>query len=240
MALAMSTVAKACMTKRRELGRTTGGLTVAGIIVPLGWFTAAIVGELLAASVGLAHYATALQQACGLAWLLLCYAGYRWLNIAGAELVGPTALQARPLMLGTLAVAAAYLGHFAYAKATGLPQETWMATLYSGKSPAAIAVFVLVACTLIPIAEEVTYRYFLLGAIPYKRSGPLKMTAIAMTALLFAGIHRLQYSGWDTFVLLLFLGVVFAWARIWSEGMVVPIALHAMAVVLGLMLNELR
>lgn len=86
--------------------------------------------------------------------------------------------------------------------------------------------FFWVAVVVAPIVEEVFFRHFFLRAFPYARSTGWTIVAVAVTSVFFSVVH-LQYTCSVSFVSLFLLGVVYAYARIVSGGLLLPILLHA-------------
>lgn len=84
------------------------------------------------------------------------------------------------------------------------------------------AAFIFVVVILGPVAEEVLFRGVLLS---WARSWMKDATAIVATALLFALIHPQYGLGMGTIFVY---GLIFAWARIKSGDLVVPILLHVL------------
>ena len=87
---------------------------------------------------------------------------------------------------------------------------------------------------LAPLGEELAFRHFLLNLFPFGK--PLWAgVAIVVTALAFASIH-LQYTFKSTVVLLFVLALMLAYARVKTGGLLVPMAMHACASLLALVL----
>ena len=88
--------------------------------------------------------------------------------------------------------------------------------------------------TIAPLGEELAFRHFLLNLFPFRK--PLWAgVAIVVTALAFASIH-LQYTFKSTVVLLFVLALMLAYARVKTGGLLVPMAMHACASLLALVL----
>jgi len=209
-----------------------GALTWVGWLLLLSGVSIAIQQE------PLSGYRLAISHIAGLGWLLASYWLYRRKAIAGSG-IGVPASQ-RVWMLGSAGILAIYLVHFAFTLAAGTPREPFMALLYVNKTPADIAVLLLTACVIAPVAEELAYRYFLLGALPYRRGKGWAVAAGLLTSVVFMGMHVPQYVYPSTWAVMFAVACVFAWARIASGGLVAPIALHALASAVALVSNELR
>lgn len=139
---------------------------------------------------------------------------------------------------GILAVSAINLATYGTALWLGQPREVSMASLYDHKTPAQIAI--MVACLLIlpPIAEELAFRHFLLSLLPFKANGWIATVAVVGTASFFSYQHHASYQYLTTFLALFALGIVFASARIRSDGLVLPIGLHAYAIAFALACDQ--
>lgn len=98
-----------------------------------------------------------------------------------------------------------------------------MASLYSLKTTAQNVVMVISLLALPPIVEELALRHFLLSILPFKANRKIAVVAVVTTTRLFSVQHR-HYDNLTTYLLLFALGVVFAWARIRSNGIALPIA----------------
>ncbi|MFI8383261.1 lysostaphin resistance A-like protein [Pseudomonas sp. NPDC079086] len=92
----------------------------------------------------------------------------------------------------------------------------------SGSKPYFFWLTVVVA----PVFEEVFFRFFLLRAFPYARSFNWALFSVIFTSLLFSAVH-IHYSCAVSFISLFLMGVLFAYARILSGGLALPVLLHA-------------
>lgn len=144
----------------------------------------------------------------------------------------------RHLMLGILTVSAIYLATYGTALLLGQPREISMVHLYDFKTPVQIAVMVACLLLLPPIVEEVAFRHFLLSLFPFKANGQIAMIAAIGTAGFFSYQHHAVYQHPTTFLALFALGFVFARARIFSDGLALPISLHAYAIAFALVCDQ--
>ncbi|MFL1555916.1 MULTISPECIES: CPBP family intramembrane glutamic endopeptidase [unclassified Pseudomonas] len=138
----------------------------------------------------------------------------------------------KPLRLGAIALVAAYALCGLAVSALGLPREAFMAQMYSGLTQWQTLIKLASLIILPPIAEELMMRHYLLRLFPYERSVAWKWIAVIVTSALFASLHT-QYASSTTMTLIFVLGCLFAWARIASGGLLVPILLHMLAEVVG-------
>ena len=138
---------------------------------------------------------------------------------------------------GVLAVSLLYIAAHGAELWLGHPREATMASLYSMKTTAQNVVMVISLLVLPPIVEELAFRHFLLSVLPFKANRKIAVIAVITTALLFSALHR-HYDNLTTYLLLFSLGVVFARARIRSDGVALPIALHCYAVAFALICDQ--
>jgi membrane protease YdiL (CAAX protease family) len=88
--------------------------------------------------------------------------------------------------------------------------------------PSALAVRVLFATFIYPVAEEFFFRGFLLGLITRKAGA---IAGIVATAVLFTGLHGLQ-GPWIGGLQVLADGLFFAFVRLRSGSLLLPVAFH--------------
>ena len=88
--------------------------------------------------------------------------------------------------------------------------------------PSALAMRIVFASVIYPIAEEFFFRGFLLGVIT-RRAGPL--VAILATAVLFTALHSLGGS-WLGALQIFVDGVFFAYVRWRSGSLLLPMVFH--------------
>jgi|GEM_PF-2044781 len=167
--------------------------------------------------------------------LLAMFAAHRRWCFPDIRFVGD--LRAGLILRGVVAVSVIYLVVYGAALWLGQPREPIMVKLYDFKTPAQIAIMLASLLILPPIVEELAFRHFLLSVLPFKANGWIAGIAITGTAAFFAFQHT-GYQYLTTFAGLFALGVVFALARIRSNGMVLPIGLHAYAVAFALACDQ--
>lgn len=89
----------------------------------------------------------------------------------------------------------------------------------------ALALRVLFVGLIYPFAEELFFRGFLLGFITRKAGA---LAGIVVTALLFTALHSLSAGGWMGPLLLFTDGAYFAFARLRSGSLLLPLAFHVL------------
>ena len=87
----------------------------------------------------------------------------------------------------------------------------------------ALALRVLFVGLVYPAAEELFFRGFLLGLITRKAGA---LAGIVATALAFAALHGLAADGWIGPLLLFTDGAYFAFVRLRSGSLLLPVAFH--------------
>lgn len=135
----------------------------------------------------------------------------------------------RDVYFGIAAITLIYAAATIYAISVGQPREIVMVTLYNAKTTTQNAIMVASLLVLPPIVEEVAFRHFLLSTLPYKLGRSVSIVAVVATAAFFAYEHP-GYQYLSTDLLLFAVGCVLAVARIRSDGMVLPMALHSLAI----------
>ncbi|WP_372242131.1 CPBP family intramembrane glutamic endopeptidase [Pseudomonas sp. Fl4BN1] len=143
-----------------------------------------------------------------------------------------------PLRIGALCMFAAYALCGVAVATLGLPEEAFMTELLAGLTTWQTLIKVASLIVVPPIAEELFFRHYLLRLFPYENSQVWKWVAIITSAAIFSGLHS-QYGNASTFALIFASGCIFAVARIVSGGLLVPIALHALAEVFAISLDTL-
>lgn len=89
-------------------------------------------------------------------------------------------------------------------------------------APAALAIRIMFAAFVYPVAEEFFFRGFLLGLIT-RKAGPI--VGIVATAVLFTALHGLQ-GPWIGGLQILADGLFFGFVRVRSGALVLPIGFH--------------
>jgi uncharacterized protein len=210
------------------------GLFILGVFTWLAWLAVLATASRFAPS----GYQIAVGHSAGLTGLgLAClFYGRRCFG----SLWAGTPVDRKEWALAGTAVLAIYLLNFGYTKAFGIPPEPWMANAYVGKTPFQIAALLVAVVAVVPVAEEMAFRYFLFGTVPFKSNRACAIGVVAVTAAIFALVHAAQYRNPSTLIVMFSLGVAFGVARIVSGGLALPIAMHMGSAVVGGLLNELR
>ncbi|WP_334070733.1 CPBP family intramembrane glutamic endopeptidase [Burkholderia ambifaria] len=168
--------------------------------------------------------------------LLALFAAHRRWCFPDIRFIGD--IRRQHVVQGIAAVSAIYLAAYATTLWLGQPREVTMATLYDHKTPTQIAVMVACLLLLPPAVEELAFRHFLLSILPFKRNRWVAAVAVVATATFFSYQHHTSYQFMTTFLALFALGLVFALARIRSDGLVLPISLHAYAIAFALTCDQ--
>ena len=134
----------------------------------------------------------------------------------------------KDLAIGLSAVTILYVAVFTAAHYIGNPREPSMVSLYQFKTDYQVAVLLISILILPPIVEELLYRHFILTALPVFKDRFTAILAILLTAMLFAWVHKYEYT--LTYVSLFLVGIIFGVARVHSKGMLLPILLHSYAI----------
>ncbi|MGU8077254.1 CPBP family intramembrane glutamic endopeptidase [Burkholderia pyrrocinia] len=92
------------------------------------------------------------------------------------------------------------------------------------------------ATTPPPIVEELAFRHFLLSILPFRANRTVATIAAIATAVYFSHVH--DYQHWTTDAEIFLVGVILAIARIRTNGMLLPIALHAYTIALALLMDQ--
>lgn len=163
----------------------------------------------------------------GVVFLLVIAIPYhKWI----APLEVGRALQRRSI-LPMILVVVLYLSCFGYETLIGQPPEPWMVD-FLGQSQWQMFLALITSLVLAPIGEEILFRGILLNMFCSSRTWVL-WSGVVLVALFFAWIHH-QHTSISTTVQLFALSVVFSWARLRSGGLLLPVLLHALASVLGI------
>jgi len=183
----------------------------------------------------LIHYGVLVNDGPAALLLLAMFMAHKWCCFPDIRFVGN--IRAGFVFRGILAVTAIYLATEGAALWFQIPREHYMKTLYDFKTPIQIAVMLMSLLILVPIAEELAFRHFLFSVLPFKKNKWIAYAAIIGTAACFSFRHP-QYINWLTYVQMFMLGVIFALARIQSNGVVLSFGLHAYAVICALVCDQ--
>ncbi|MBF6043395.1 CPBP family intramembrane metalloprotease [Pseudomonas sp. WS 5503] len=115
----------------------------------------------------------------------------------------------------------------------GYGRETFMISFLGGLSALEKLLCLVMLLALPPISEELLYRHFLMRLFPMN-SRFWQWTAILITSTLFMLMHS-QYAHWPSFALIGSLAVLFAYARVRTGGILVPVLLHSFAEICGML-----
>jgi len=141
------------------------------------------------------------------------------------------------IVAGVATITLIYLAGNALELLLQQPREQNMAGMFQSLTAFQIVVKTGALIVLPPIVEELAFRHFLLSFFPFRANSRIATLAVVATALYFSHVHTYQY--WTTDVTIFLVGVVFAIARIRSNGMVLSIMLHAYAIAFGLAMDQL-
>lgn len=146
--------------------------------------------------------------------------------------------QVRQYGIGVGALLSAYAITYAVSLGMGLPREAQMTNLGSGLTQLEWFAMATALVVLAPLFEELMFRHFILSMIPYQQGIWMAVVATLFSAVLFTAAHSFAY--WPTYALIFVCGLIFTVARIKSDGFLLPITLHASAIVIGLSADYLR
>lgn len=206
------------------------GLLACGIwLISTAW----IVGQF---TPGTQHgYSVPVQFGLPALLLLAAFAAHKRWCFPDIRFVGD--VRRSVVVQGLVAVTIIYLAVYGAALWMGQPREPRMMRLYDGLTPVQIAVMLASMPILVPVVEELVFRHFLLSVLPFKKNGWVAGVAVVVMAVLFALGHT-SYEYTTTYVLLFALGVVLALARIRTDGLALPMGLHAYAIVFALVCDQ--
>ncbi|MBM2765047.1 CPBP family intramembrane glutamic endopeptidase [Burkholderia anthina] len=182
------------------------------------------------------HYTIAVFYGPSALLLLALFAAHKRWYFPNIRFIGD--IRHQHIVQGILAVSAIYLAAYGTALWLRQPREVSMTILYDHKTPAQIAVMVACLLLLPPIVEELAFRHFLLSLLPFKANRWIATVAVVGTATFFSYQHHTSYQYLTTFLTLFALGLVFALARIRSDGLALPISLHAYAIAFALVCDQ--
>lgn len=185
----------------------------------IGWYALSIFAAMLPGFAGLFRSGMAIPALVVCFWLpytLIIWRHYQ--NHYGTLPLGKVTLS------GLILPAIALFMLVIIQQFTGSP-EPWMQSIE--RLPVlSLVLLALTATLLVPIAEEVIFRGFLLNAGEgYGKVG--KNVAMLMASALFAFSHS-QYQNATTFISLFIFSVILCLARVYSGSLIVPIVLHGL------------
>lgn len=146
---------------------------------------------------------------------------------------------ARVTTILAVAVTAVYLLTWLYEWAAGVPSEDFMRTFFVGRSGFEMALLLVAVFIMAPVGEELAFRYFLLEAMPYRRGRWHAFVSVVVVTIAFALVH-MQYQHVSTFVALVLIGGIFAYARLWTGRLYPSMLLHFLTAVLGLVIQYVQ
>lgn len=134
--------------------------------------------------------------------------------------------------IGLLLMVNAYLACTILDVGLGFGREDYMVRFLADMTPAEKVLCLVMLVTLPPLNEELLYRHFLIRIFPLN-SRFWRWAAVLITSLIFMQMHS-QYSHWPTVVLIGAVGLILAFARVRTGGILVPVLLHSSAEVIGM------
>ncbi|PPS35862.1 hypothetical protein BVY12_11985 [Pseudomonas amygdali pv. morsprunorum] len=143
----------------------------------------------------------------------------------------------RYLVIGLISVLAAYAASIGSSIFLGFGRELSMQGLGLGKSEPQYLLMIISLLILPPIVEEIAFRHFILGMLPFKQNFLVATVAVTLSSILFMYAHLGRYDYWPTHALMLTLGVIFSVARIQTGGLLLPVILHSAAVAIAVTAN---
>ena len=143
----------------------------------------------------------------------------------------------RYLVIGLVSVLAAYAASIGGSIFLGFGRELSMQGLGFGKSEPQYLLMIISLLILPPIVEEIAFRHFILGMLPFKHNLLVATVAVTLSSILFMYAHLGRYDYWPTHALMLTLGVIFSVARIQTGGLLLPVVLHSAAVAIAVTAN---
>ncbi|MBX8535109.1 CPBP family intramembrane metalloprotease [Pseudomonas cichorii] len=146
-------------------------------------------------------------------------------------------IKRRHLVIGLVSVLAAYAASIGGSIILGFGRELSMQGLGFGKSEPQYLLMVILLLILPPIVEEIAFRHFILGMLPFKHNFIVATVAVTLSSIFFMYAHLGRYDFWPTHALMLTLGVIFSVARIQTGGLLLPVVLHSAAVAIALTAN---
>lgn len=133
-----------------------------------------------------------------------------------------------------LAVVALYIAEWLFEKIAGIPQETFMVTIFA-KPALGIISTCLVIFLIAPVNEEIIFRGLILNVFTQGGRWVFWLGAL-VSSTLFMLVHG-QYQHISTLIELFAVGMIFCSARRYSGGLLLPILLHILAAVIAVILG---
>ena len=127
----------------------------------------------------------------------------------------------RHAVIFTAVFAAVMAAHEVLYQLAGMQGDNWRKY-----TPGALVLRVLFVALIYPFAEELFFRGFLLGLITRKAGA---LAGIVATAVFFTALHGLRTDSWMGPVLLFIDGAYFAFVRLRSGSLLLPVAFHVAA-----------
>lgn len=109
-----------------------------------------------------------------------------------------------------------------------IPPEPFMMALMSETNIGSWIFLLMVTILVAPIAEELMFRGIILGIFSFKNTLGWRLFAVFLSAAFFVSLH-IQYEHIITFILLILLSLMLGAARIISNGLFLPVAMHSVA-----------
>lgn len=184
----------------------------------------------------LATYYNAISYGPAAALLLIMFLIDKAYLRQGIRFVGELS---RPLVISCFsAVLVVYLSVYGLTWLMEIPREPYMQDLFKYQSTTfQVVVYVASLILFTTVVEEILFRHFVLSVIPFQRNFWLATLAVLGSAAVFTVLH-LQYQYLTTYAELFAFAVVAGVARVMSRGLLLPVLLHAFAIALALILNE--
>lgn len=201
-------------------------LLAAAVVIVGGWWWGLVQVSRWAIDNNFADYHLFLEHLAGVLFLLIVVTPYQ----RKIATLGIGRVLHRNSVLPSVAVLAVYLIDYWYSKSTSLPPEAWVVDLLNQPRLQLFSVF-LTILVLAPISEEILFRGVLLNIFFVSRIWVFWAGVVLMSTI-FSIIHS-QYQHLHTFMQLMALSVIFAWARLRSGGLMLPILLHSLASMLA-------
>ena len=182
------------------------------------------------------EYLVTLSSAVVIAVLIWAVRGTRWPLIDYFALVRPSNFYIAAAIIGAVSIGLAEHGLLSLLGETDASANGAIAGYRLAHRHGLLVLYCFNTIILTPLAEEMTFRGFLLPSWAKSRLGALG--AILATSALFALMH-IQYD-WRGMVAIGLLGVFYAWLRLRSGSLIPPLIAHAggnLLAMIGLVLS---